>query len=212
MPVIQVTYDVPIALAKGLATGELKMLGTAAIRNRTGIAAHVKEISRTVGGGENAIGASIAKSLKDPKVVVIGLGVVAVAAVGGGVAGWVARRKQQDAKPEVPECVARYNASLGAYLEAIGTGSLDADLIARLISDLDAVKEDSESGKIALEFSVEESEALVNLVADYTSKLAEANWVELSVFEATTAESADSPVIDLRRYLEGQRQIFDKSA
>jgi hypothetical protein len=209
MPVIQITYDVPIAIAKGLATGELKMLGTAAVRNATGIAAHVKEISRTVGDGDNPIGSSIAKSLKDPKVVVIGLGVVAVAAVGGGVAGWVARRKQQDAKPEVPECVARYNASLGAYLEAIGSGSLDADLIVRLISDLDAVKEDS---KIALEFSIEESEALVNLVADYTSKFAEANSVELSVLEATTAESADSQVIDLRRYLEAQRQIFDKSA
>jgi len=212
MPVMQVTYDVPIAIAKGLVTGELNMLGTAAVRNGTGIFAHVKEISRTVGDGENAIGASIAKSLKDPKVVVIGLGVVALVAVGGGVAGWVAGRKLQDAKPEVPECVARYNASLGAYLKAIGTGSLDVDIIVRLISDLDAVKEDSESGKVALEFSVEESEALVNLVADYTSKLAEANWVELSVLEATTAESADSPVIDLRRYLEAQRQIFDKSA
>ena len=212
MPAVQITYDVPIAIAKGLATGELNMLGTAAVRNGTGIFAHVKEISRTVGDGENPIGASIAKSLKDPKVVVIGLGVVALVAVGGGVAGWVAGRKLQDAKPEVPESVARYNASLGAYLKAIGTGSLDADLIARLISDLDAVKEDSESGKIALEFSVQESEALVNLVADYTSKLAEANWVELCVLEATTAESADSPVIDLRRHLEAQRQIFDKSA
>lgn len=213
MPVIQIDYDVPLDIAKGLATGELRMLGTAAVRSRTGIAAHVKEISRTVRASENVAGASVAKNLKNPKVVVIGLGVVAVAVVGGGVAaGWAAIRRRQDAKPEVPDCVARYNASLGAYLEAVGRGSLDSDLITRLISDLDAVKENSESGKLALEFSVEESEALVNLAADYTSRLAEANSVELSALEAMTSDSAVSPVVDLRRYLEAQRQIFDKLA
>jgi hypothetical protein len=211
MPVVQITYDVPLDIAKGLMTGELKMLGTAAVRNRTGIEAHIREVARTVSDGKDPMPASLAKSFKNPRFVVIGLGVVAVAAVGGGVAGWAAKKKRS-AKPEVPECVANYNDSLRAYLEAIGSGSLDTDLLTRLISDLDAVKENSDSGRIALEFSVNESDALVKLVADYTSKLAEANSVELGLLEATASGSTDSPVVDLRRYLEAQRQIFDKSA
>lgn len=40
MPIVQITYDVPPDVAKGLATGELSMLGTAAVRNSKHIAAH----------------------------------------------------------------------------------------------------------------------------------------------------------------------------
>lgn len=210
MPVVQITYEVPLDIAKGLATGELKMLGTAAVRNRTGIAAHIREISRTVSDGKDPGGAAMAKSFKNPKFVVLGLGVVAVVAVGG-VAGWTARKKQA-AKPEVPECVANYNASLAEYLEAIGKGSLDSDLLTRLISDLDVVKEESESGSITLELSLDESGTLVDLVADYTSKLAEANSVDLTIIEVAEAGSVGSPVVDLRRYLEAQKRIFDQSA
>lgn len=211
MPVVQITYDVPLDIAKGLATGELKMLGTAAVRNNTHIAAHIREVSRTIGDGDDTIGAAIAKSFKNPRFVIIGLGVVAVAAVGG-VAVWAKGKKQQAAEPEAPECVANYNASLADYLEAIGSGSLDADLITRLISDLDALKDKLESGTISLELSVGESEELVRIIADYTSKLAEANSVELAGLDEAKPESADSVIIDMRRYLEAQRQIFGESA
>lgn len=71
MPIVQITYDVPLDIAKGLATGELSMLGTAAVRNSTGIAAHIREVSRTVSDRDGAIGASVVKSLKDSKVAVV---------------------------------------------------------------------------------------------------------------------------------------------
>lgn len=211
MPVVQITYDVPLEIAKGLATGELKMLGTTAVRNNTHIAAHIREVSRTISDGDDTIGAAIAKSFKNPRFVIIGLGVVAVAAVGG-VAVWVKGKKQQAAAPEAPECVASYNASLAEYLEAIGSGSLDADLITRLISDLDALKENLDSGTISLELSVGESEELVRILADYTSTLADANSVELVGLDEANSESADGVIIDMRRYLVAQRQIFGESA
>jgi hypothetical protein len=212
VPVVQITYDVPLDIAKGLATGELSTLGTAAVRNSTHIAAHIREVSLTISDGDNAMSAAIAKSWKNPKLVIIGLGVAAVAAVGGGVATWAMSRTQQEAQPAVPECVANYNASLAAYLEAIGSESLNADLVTRLISDLDALKKNVESGTIAIELSVVESEAMVNLVADYTSKFAQANAVPPSVLEEANSGSTGSAVVDLRRYLETQRQIFDESA
>lgn len=211
MPVVQITYDVPVDIAKGLATGELSMLGTAAVRNSKHIAAHIREVSRTISDGDDAVSGAIAQGFKNPKFIIIGLGVVAFAAVGGGVA-WAISRKQQEAQPAVPECVTNYNASLAAYLGAIGSESLSAELVTRLISDLDALKENAESGTIAIELSVVESEALIALVADYTSKFAEANAVSPSALEEANSESTGSTVIELRRYLEAQCQIFDESA
>ncbi|MFX0538184.1 hypothetical protein ACQBAT_02815 [Ornithinimicrobium sp. Y1847] len=211
MPTIQIAYDVPLDIAKGLATGELSMLGTAAVRNRKHIAAHIQEVSRTISDVDDATSAAIAKSSKNPKFIIIGLGVVAAAAVGGGVAAWAMSRKQQEAQPEVPECVANYNASLAAYLGAIGSGSLDADLITRLIKNLDALRENADSGTIALVLSVEEDK-LVRIIADYTTKLADANSVELSGLDETDSESTQGVIVDMRRYLMTQREIFGQTA
>jgi len=210
VPVVQITYDVPLDIAKGLTTGELSMLGTAAVRNSKHITAHIREISRTISDGDEPMAAAMAKSAKNPKFVIIGLGVVAVAAVGGGVAVWAKSRRKQLASAEAPECVLNYNASLAAYLEAIGSGSLDSDLIERLITDLDVLKENADSGSISLELSLEESDKLVSLIADYTDKLADANSVKLSGLGADTG--SEGTIVDMRRYLEAQKQIFDESA
>lgn len=212
MPTIQITYDVPFDIAKGLATGELSMLGTSAVRNSKHIAAHIHEVSRTISDIDDATSAAIAKSFKNPKFIILGLGVVAVAAVGSGVAAWAMSRKPQEPQPEVPECVANYNASLAAYLGAIGSGSLDADLITRLIEDLDALKGNADSGTISLVLSVEESDKLVRIMADYTSHLADASSVELSGLDETDSESTEGVIVDMRRYLMAQREIFDQTA
>ena len=75
---------------------------------------------------------------------------------------------------------------------------------------MDVLKENADSGSISLELSLEESDKLVRLIADYTNKLADANSVELSGLGEDT-DSADV-IVDMRRYLEAQRQIFDESA
>jgi hypothetical protein len=78
---------------------------------------------------------------------------------------------------------------------------------------LAALKEENFRQLHVLEFTVDASETLVHLVVAHTSKLAEANAVEFGALdEDTTSQSAGSPIIDLRRYLEAQRQTFDKSA
>lgn len=110
----------------------------------------------------------------------------------------------------VPVCVEVFNTSLSDYLTAVNNGSVDADVIHSLIAALDALKADAEGGDIAVEISIERWDDLVNVVADYTSKLAEANSVELESFDESVP--ADGRVIDLRRYLDAQRQMFDKSA
>ena len=166
MPVIQIIYDLPLDIAKGLTTGELKLLGTTAVRNSSNIAAHIREVSRTISDGDGPVAASLAKSLKDPKVIAFGLGVVVLVAGAGAAAGWIAGRESGGAgKPAVPECVEAFNSSLVSYLEAVDNGAVDAAVIDSLIAALDALKADADGGRIAVEISIEQWDALVGVVA-----------------------------------------------
>lgn len=89
----------------------------------------------------------------------------------------------------------------------------DSGLIDRLIADLDVLKQNADSGSSSLELSLDESDKLVHIIAGYTSKLAEANSVELSgLDDEADDDSADGVIVDMRRYLGAKRQIFDESA
>jgi hypothetical protein len=110
----------------------------------------------------------------------------------------------------LPTCIENFSASLAAYLEAARHGTLDAEIIDRLIADLDAVKAESDSGTITIEFSPEQFETLVGIVADHTRKLAEANQLELSNLpEPANAQGAT--IIELRPYLAVQRELFSRA-
>jgi hypothetical protein len=85
------------------------------------------------------------------------ISVVAVAAVvGGGVTYLVKKRKGSKLVPveDLPECITNFDASLRAYIEAGREGALDAQMVERLLEDLDAIKAFSDGGnkvKISLE-------------------------------------------------------------
>jgi anthranilate/para-aminobenzoate synthase component II len=158
---------------------------------------------------QEAAKASIAKVLRNRTVVGIGLGFAVVAATAGGAA-YRAKRKTKAAQLELPTSVENYSDSLAAYLEAARHGSLDAEIIERLIADLDAVNAESHSGTITIEFSPEQSETLVGIVAGHTRKLAEANERELSNLPEPATQGAT--IIELRPYLEVQRDLFSRAA
>ncbi|MFF0201818.1 hypothetical protein [Streptomyces sp. NPDC005017] len=152
--------------------------------------------------------ARAAGMLKNPRVLIPTAIVGTVAAVI-----FAAKKRKQTAKPEVPECVRSCNASLAAYVEAVHERRLELDIIDRLIADLDAVKAYSdEDGRITLEFSTKHAEMLVNIVVDYTRKLAEANSVDLNELQGVAPAPENEAVVDLRRHLEVQRKIFTDAA
>lgn len=207
MAVIQTALVIPDDIVSRLLTGELVRHG-GVVRDQASmqIVTHLKDVSPI--DGVEAARASIAKILRNP--VLIGLGVVAVAATAGAKA-YLVTRKTKAAQPELPTSVESYSASLAAYLEAARHGTLDAEIIERLIADLDAVKAESDSGTITIEFSPEQSETLVGIVADHTRTLAEANQLELSNLpEPANAQGAT--IIELRPYLEVQRELFSREA
>lgn len=200
--------DVPEDVLAGLLNGELIRYG-GVIRTTDGrLFTHLKEVDTAENAVEEAA-KSATKALKNPWVA-SGVGVLVLAAVGGGIV-LSLKRRRRDAKPEVPECVERYNDSLQVYLRAIRTGNLEIGIIDRLIADLDAVIAYSEESDTAVAFSVESIESLTSIVVEYTSKLIEANALELD--KAESADNSEYDVVeDLCHHLKVQRRIFDEPA
>lgn len=204
MAVIQTSLEIPDNIALGLLAGKYVRDGGVVRDRASGRLVKLLDDVSPVGDVEEAAKATLVRVLKNPKVV-IGFGVVAVAA-----AAYLAPRKTMAAQPELPMCAEDYIVSLAAYLEAARHGALDTGIIDQLIADLDAVKAESDSGTITIGFSPEQLETLVGIVADHTRELAEANQPELSNFpEPANAEGAT--IIELRPYLEVQRELFGRA-
>lgn len=205
--IVQPTFYIPPDIANGLLSGEFIRYG-GVVRNTAGqFVTHLKEIPTPEKAVEEVANRGAA-GIKTPWVRV-GVGVLTLMAVGSGIVVAVSKRKKK-AKPEVPECVQKYNDSLRAYLEAIHTGSLDADILERLIMDLDAVMSYGEAGDTTVAVSAEQLATLTRVVVEYTGKLAEANAIELD--EQPVEDSEGGAVVGLRRYLEVQKRIFNEAA
>lgn len=205
--IVEISFDIPPKIAAGLLNGDLTRYG-GVVRDRAGhIVAHLKEISAPK-LNEDAVQAA-AWMLKKPNKSVVIAGLATLAVVGMATAAVPIVRKRKRA---LPECVKNYNDSLRAYLEAVRNQSLDAEIIDRLIADLGAVKAYSDNGNITVGFSAEQYETLVQIVIDYTRQPAQANSIDLDESSESTPTSTDVPVVDLRRYLEDQRRIFNDAA
>lgn len=203
MAIVTVAYDVPDHIWEGLRNGELSRFGSV-IRDRARITEHLKEVPLPVNFQASDLGRR-ATAVKNPAVAV-GLGVVVLA----GAVMWRVKSKWKSAGNDTPKCVEEYNSSLKAYLVAIQSGNPEVDTVNRLLESLDAVKMEFDSGKMALDVSPAESEALIDLIADYTRKLADANSMELGEPEAPSIGSLDRSILALRHYLEVQQSIFNR--
>lgn len=198
----QSTFIIPQEIQDGLTSGDLIKYG-GIVRNKLGqIVMHLPEVQLQPGNESAAV--RLAAALKNPGMLIPAL-VVGGAAVSG-VAFAVSRKHKEAAKPE---CVHAYNAALGAYLEAVQEGRLDADIIELLIAALDDVVAYDENGSIALDFSTRQAQLLVNLVVDATRQLAEENPNELPDDSSATEGGT---VVDLRRFLEVQKKLITDAA
>ncbi|MGC0142587.1 hypothetical protein [Pseudactinotalea sp. Z1732] len=208
MPTIQPQFDIPTDIADRLASGELVRWG-GVVRDHGGqIVKHLKE--RVPEDAPQELAERLSAAVKDQRLVVIGVGVVTLVAAAGGVAYWAKRRKSPHRPAvavEVPPSFERYSASLTRYLEAARDGNLDADVIDRLVADLDAIEAESENGAIRIEVTPEDARTLVQLVADHTHRLAQANDRDLGELPALSGGDG-ATIIDLRPYLAAQAAIF----
>ncbi|MEU1604050.1 hypothetical protein [Micromonospora matsumotoense] len=215
MPIINVPLDVPDDIFAGITAGELTRYG-GVVRNHAGaILVHLKD-GLSSAETQRAVSKGAATVRKSSKATAVGLGVAAVAAVGIAVLAAATRVKKQGspqgAELEMPICIQRFTVSLQAYLDAARDGRLNAKDVERLVSDLDAVKAESDSGRITVDFSIDQWRALLQLVTDYTKRLAEANRVDTSDLRESAHPPDGDVVFGLRHHLELQKQIFKNAA
>jgi len=219
MAVVQVVMEMSAEAALGIAAGTMVRHGGVIYNTTGGIVEHLadaavsnipKEMPVPVAQTSESVVSTIAKHLKNPKVLIaIGLGAVLV----GGVIYYVTEKSKKKSKREIaheaPKCVADYNDAVVAYLDAINSGNVSLDKIYCLIKSVETLRENKD---ITIDFAQDKSETLVNYVYDYTKKLAEANSFELIDLEKASSISADNTLNYLRLYLEIQKQIFEEAA
>ena len=211
MVTLPINYEVPADILAKLATGELTIMPSVAVRDATGIVIHIKQAVLPT-PEEGLLAAARSLISKNPKVTLTVVTLVAAAGTGAYVWSANKRNKNKITEPELPVSVSAFEEALAEYLEALQSGGLDIDYINRLISALDAVGEDADSGTITIEFSMEQISALIDLVANYTHEVARANDIDLIDSENSTVSPTAPQIVDLRRRLESQQQVFNEAA
>lgn len=205
MPIQQFAYDIPNDIAIGIMKGMYKRFGGVVRDAKTGaIVKHLKEVELPA---EKKAGGAVMQAVKQHPVAAIGIG-VGVAAGTALTAYAVKKKKENEYKKNSPECVLKFEKSLKAYLKAVRKGTLDEKTIDKLMADLEAIKEVDAEEKISLELSTVELKQLVNMIYDYTRKLAKVNDVKLERFKQHSPNSIDN----LHAYLEVQKRIFQEAA
>lgn len=201
--------DIPDELLAGIASGKYFLDG-GVVRKSSGEL--VKLLKHAVPeAADKAIAKRGAAALRNPRVVAVVGATIAVAAAAAAAKTYIDHRKPAVADPKVPTCVENFNASLTVYLEAAREGTLDAEIIERLIIDLDAVKAASDVDSIPFMLSPEHTETLIRKMAEHTEALADANEVELDGLEQP-ADNNEATIIAIRPYLDAQRELFRRAA
>lgn len=205
----QPTLHVPPKIAAGIAAGIFRRDGGVIRWADSGrIYAFLKDAVTTGEASEQAKG-TVATVLKSRGALVAG---AAIGTAAAGAAVLVHLKRRRASATEVPETVAALNTALRAYMDAARAGTLDAASIGDLITALDTVTEQEVSEGVPFDFSSDLWTSLVALIVDHTQKLAEAYGVDLSELHEDAPAGDDATVIELRRHLEAQRQIFTDAA
>lgn len=76
------------------------------------------------------------------------------------------------------------------------------------MKSIDEVRKLEDEEEIRLELSSKEMKQLVDMIYDYTKKLAKANDIKLDRLESF----AENSIVDLENYLKIQKKIFEEVA
>ena len=109
---------------------------------------------------------------------------------------------------KIPKCVADFNEAFMSYIDSIKKENNSKDKIEKVIVALDNIKKEQIEGNIDIEFLIENASLLIDMIKNYTEKLAEGNSFEITDYEPQNAEE----IICLQHYLNIQKQVFDQCA
>lgn len=208
MAIVQDCYDLTDDILTKILTGEYRRIGSV-VRYATGpnkgqIVKHLKPVKLEKTEEAVNVGAKVLKFVKDNKEFVIIGGVVTVITAAG-----VVTYKLMTREPKV---VKEFRMALKKYVDSIRKGALNLVTIEELLARLDELKKHKDYEKISVKLTTEELDVLVNRIYEYTVKLAKDNEFELTgknnIFESNKGAS----IVDLRKYLTVQKNIFSSAA
>ncbi|MCK9858300.1 hypothetical protein [Paenibacillus sp. ATY16] len=185
--------------------GDYRRIGSV-IRYATGpkkgqIVMHLKPVRRNVAQQAQGLGVKAIQFAKNNKKALIILGIsTGIAATGYGI--------YKKIKNHEPEVITKFRVSLKTYINGIRKGNLSVDLINDMMTCLEKLKEHKDYVKISIQLSTEDLDVLVHRIFEYTEKLAKDNSIELTEDELNSQKS-DGTILNLQRYLNAQKKIFE---
>lgn len=210
MPVQQIAFDIPPAIASKLLAGEYIQWG-GIVRDQAGrIVKHLKPV-QIEQAGEQAM--NVAKAVKNivrsnkSAVVVVGVTVVAAAIAGGAAVYQHIKKNKQGAV-----VFSELNEALARYMSAIDEGTLNIEKLDNAIAAIDAVIEKLGGEGVKVEIKGEAFTNLVRVIRDYTERLYEANSMSFDGKAIEMPRVSDSTLENLRGYLKAQRSMFELAA
>lgn len=109
-------------------------------------------------------------------------------------------------KKQEADVFVKFREALKVYLYAVRNGSLTMEIISDTTERMDELKMHP---NFEVVLSIEELDVLLNLMFEYTKKLAADNAIELTSLEKETPSQSENPIINLQLYLETQKRIFE---
>lgn len=189
MGVIQENFLIPDDIAVGLATGIYRRIGGVvrwAVGQKKGQI--VKHLKPALPANENAETLSIVEKAiivqKKNKKVMLGAAAIVAVAGGGGIILASVKAKKRNA----------FQKAFKDYVDAMREGNMSVEIIDKLEGALINVK--------TVRMKASELDLLVSHIREYTLRLAELNQVKMTISETS------QPIIDLKQYLEVQKNIL----
>lgn len=208
MAIVQESFDIPTDIMKKITTGEYKRVGGVvryAVGSRKGqIVKHLKPINKSIAKQSKSLGVKARQYVENNKKAFILLGAsTGIALAGSGI--------YYKVKNHEPRVIVDFRLSLRSYLDAIRKGKLNLDEINNLMDSLETMKTHKNYEQFNFRLSSGDLSILVNLIHEYTAKLAQDNSVEIKSEALSTMHSSDNAIIYLKQYLEAQKHIFEKA-
>lgn len=203
MSIAQDTFFIPDDIVTGLVTGLYRRNGSvvryAVGPNKGQIVKHLQSIDLKATEQDQGLSIKVMQFMANHKKEV---GIVAI--VGAGVWGYTAWKSHE------PKVLTELRAALKVYIEAIRTGDMSVDKIYNLMVALEKLKKYKNYHKISIQFTTPELEVLVGRIYEYTVKLAKDNAVELTDDKLRASDNGNNgAIIDLQKYLNAQKRIFE---
>lgn len=202
MGIIQEEFYIPDEISIGVATGIYKICG-GVVRNVANgqIVCHLVPIGQKVAENAQGFGKGLMELCKEHPVKAAATGTGIVLAGYGLIK--LGKWSYSKIKEHETKVLKEFRESLRVYLDAVSKGKMNIATIDDLSMHLNALKADKRYSKYQIKLTAEEFGTVVNLIHNYTEKLASDNNIELP-----NSKAQNDMMGALRECLENQRRMF----